>query len=167
MNAEKWGLNYPLLPKLDKLRLLCGSSRLVSYTNGSSNEFSTNSVLRWGREIKTGLKNGICIDTIIKNKSGGSVSYIDIIERIHPGYLHVLYREATKVKGHHSGFKEIEDYMNEKISIPSETRATITLTLKQVNNWFVDNDGKEGSAIDKPLDTVEHCAEEGGWVMKW
>ena len=57
--------------------------------------------------------------------------------------------------------------MNEKSAIPTEVRPTLALSRRQVNDWFVTNNGKEFSPFEKPLDTQKHCEERKAWVVKY
>ena len=82
-----------------------------------------------------------------------SISYVDIIENDHPGYLHELYRYTTKIVCHKSSFAEIAIVMNDKSSVSPENRMTLHLSREQVNSWFK-NGGK--ASIEKPLDTDIH-----------
>ncbi len=52
------------------------------------------------------------------------------IEDTHPGYLHYLYRQATKVKGPKAGFAELAHVMNEKSQVPSESH-----TSTDISRW--------------------------------
>ena len=57
--------------------------------------------------------------------------------------------------------------MNEKSSIPSETRCTLSLHRLQLNRWFIDNSGEEISPKEKPLNTLDHKAKRKIWVKVW
>ena len=54
--------------------------------------------------------------------------------------------------------------MNEKSAAPGEDRCDIFLTRHQLMHWFVNNNGKEYSPKEKPLDTPIHCGLRLKWV---
>ena len=80
----------------------------------------------------------------------GSVSYVCVIEKDYPGYLHELYRYATKVVGHKSSFAVIAMKINEKSRVSSENRISLHLSKDQVNNWFKKMEGKSTFQSKKP-----------------
>ena len=98
--------------------------------------------------------------------SAGSKNYVDTIEEQHPGYLHFLFRAAQKVKGSKATYTEIADYMNVKSACPSEVRPTLSLHRLQILRWFHDNNGKEHSPKEKPLDTPELMKLREEWVRE-
>ena len=57
--------------------------------------------------------------------------------------------------------------MNKKSTVADESRTTLKLHKLQVFRWFHDNQGKEYSAIEKPLDTPKLISERLAWVRKY
>ena len=57
--------------------------------------------------------------------------------------------------------------MNQKSSIPSETRCTLSLHRLQLYRWFIDNSGKQMSPKENPLDTPDHKAKQKMWIQEW
>ena len=51
--------------------------------------------------------------------------------------------------------------------MPGEGRATLSLSRRQVENWFKANGGKEKSAIEKPLLTDEYKQLRNAWARKY
>ena len=103
------------------------------------------------KTVQRTIKNGtLDIASVSKTNHKASVSYVDIIDNNHPGYLHELYRYTTKIVGHKSSFAAITIAMNEKSSASFENRMILHLSREQVNNWFKTNDGKEYSPIKNP-----------------
>lgn len=83
-------------------------------------------------------------------KHKGSVSYLEQVERKHPGFIRRLFRYAQKIRGALATFAELVDTVNQK----SETEdLVISATRKQINIWFNEQGGKEFSPTTKPLDT--------------
>ena len=57
-------------------------------------------IVVYHKEIENVIKNGtLDVTSVNKTHHKGSVSYVDVIEKDYPGYLHGLYRYATKVVG--------------------------------------------------------------------
>ena len=54
--------------------------------------------------------------------------------------------------------------MNEKSGTAGERRMTVHLGQKQLNNWFIANNGREYSPKEKPLDIPVHRAERLVWI---
>ena len=57
--------------------------------------------------------------------------------------------------------------MNLKSAAPGETRPTLSLHKQQIFHWFHDNQGREYSPMEKPLDTPKHQEARKQWVRKW
>ena len=92
---------------------------------------------------------GLEISTRIgSSKQTGSISDTDHIEKVHPGYLHYLFRLVLKRIGYNYSFREIAYQMNQNSRIPSEKRMNINLSRRQVNKWFRDIAGKQSSPIE-------------------
>ena len=123
--------------------------------------------MRWELNINRKIDLGSSSEQMIQSMNMGSISEVEKIEDEYPGYLHYLYREAIKVISSKAGFKEIATFMNEKSDIPTEVRPTLALSRRQVNDWFVTNNGKEFSPFEKPLDMQKHCEERKAWVVKY
>ena len=86
------------------MRVARAASRLVAYDNGYLFEFSIRSIMRWESEVSKKVKDGVSSTKIISNSYKGKLQYVEVIESSHPGYLHYLYHQATKVKGPKASF---------------------------------------------------------------
>ena len=167
LTVYHWGWTDPKLSYKNKLRIARAVSQQVSYDAGYTHPFAHSQVMTWDKTVEHAIKNGTGeVTSISKTNHKGSVSYVDKIDNNHPGYLHELYRYATKIVGHKSSFAAIAIAMNEKSSVSSENRMTLHLSREQVNNWFKINGGKEYSPIEKPLDTDIHRKARLIWVRK-
>ena len=80
-------------------------------------------------------------ETIGSSHNSGSISKTNRIDELHHGYLHSIFRSVLRRKGYNSGFKEISHHINLTSAVPSETKATINLSRRQVNAWFNNNNG--------------------------
>ena len=92
--------------------------------------------MRWDCDVSKQVKDGVSSTNIMSNSFKGNVKYVDKIESYHPGYLHYLYRQATKVKGPKAGFAELAFVMNEKRRVPSKLRTSTNISRYQLNKWF-------------------------------
>ena len=68
---------------------------------------------------------------------------VDNIEHIHPNYIWELFRDAHNVKEGKVSYEELIVTMNQKSSIPSESRCTLSLHRLQLYRWFIVNSSKE------------------------
>ena len=114
----------------------------------------------WYGGLNEAIRLGESQDPLSPSWSG-SVSYVSTIEKTHPGYLHQLFRNAQKILGNLATYQEIVANMNEKSAMSGEQQATLTLTRKQLSEWFCKNNGKERSVIEKPLLTTSLMGMEG------
>ena len=165
VTAARWGYYSRDKPYQQRIRLLLAASRLISYTNGYRNVFSTTTILRWELNIHAQVTSGETSSLVAEQCGGGSVGDTEKIEKAHPGYLHYLFRLVTKRIGYNAGFQEIAHHMNLSSCVPSEDRMTISLSRRQVNVWFNSNNGKQISPMEKPLDTPHHCELRIEWVL--
>ena len=94
----------------------------------------------------------------------GCRSYIASIEEVHEGYIRYLFRYAQQVRGPLETYAKLANTMNMKSNVPGETRLTLSLSRKQVADWFKEQGGKEVSSIEKPLLTMEHKQQRRQWA---
>ena len=76
------------------------------------------------------------------NQHKGSRSYVDIIDNLHHVYIHQLFRTTLDVKSVNSSFEEFSFRMNTLSAIATEERTNVSLTRRQVGEWFKQNKGK-------------------------
>ena len=62
---------------------------------------------------------------------------------MHLNYIRKLFRSAQNIKGGKELYEELIITMNQKSSIPGETRCTLSLYRLQIYRWFIDNSGKK------------------------
>ena len=156
--SNKWGLNNSTLSWKCRNRIARASSRIVAYDNGYLKEFSTKSIIRWEKDVDKSTKDGVSSNHIATNKYTIKIAHTTRIEETYPGYLHYLFRKATKLRGPKAGFGELAVVMNETSHITTEFKLDV---------WFKSNDGKEISPKEKPLDSQEHCELRKAWVIKY
>lgn len=96
-------------------------SRLVAYDNGYLHEFETNRILIWDDVVNSKMNQGVISTLVTGNLYTPITKYIKQIEGKYVSYLHYLFRQAIKVKGHKVGVNEIELVMNKKRHINSES----------------------------------------------
>ena len=123
--------------------------------------------MAWDNETKIVIENGtLDISSLLEPKHKGSSSSISYIETKHPGYLHYLYRYASKTHGAKASFATLAAAINLKSRVPTENRMNVSLTRRQLNKWFCDNGGKEYSPVEKPFDNPVHRKKRLMWVRE-
>ncbi len=165
LTCLSWGYNTPNLPRHVRDKIAKAASLLVAYDCGFLCILAASQVGRnWMKNFSNYLETGNT--TTLGPVVGGNQKkkYTDVIEMQHKGYLIELFRYAQSTLGHKATFQELSTTMNEKSSVPSETRATIALSHNQLYRWFQEVGGKEYSPVEKPLDTPRHRVERLKWV---
>ena len=164
--AKRWGYDNPLLQYSKRIRICRAAATQVAYDNGYPKMLSYNQVSIWISKVNNLIDNGKQNKDgdVLKSSHIGSITYVTKIETNHPGYLHQLYRYASKTIGSKSGFAYLALCMNGKSAIFSENRCNVYLSKDQLMDWFVSNNGKEYSPKEKPLDTPVHCTLRLKWV---
>ena len=84
-----------------------------------------NSAIEGNTLLKTNLNP-------ISSDHSGSQKYVDYIEYIHPNYTRELFRGAQNIKEGKESYEELIVTMNQKSSIPSETRCNLSLHRLQI-----------------------------------
>ena len=167
LTVHTWGWSNPALSYQNKLRLARAASRLIAYDSGYSKPIGYSTLMAWDNETKIVIENGtLDISSLLEPKHKGSSSSISYIETKHPGYLHYLYRYASKTHGAKASFATLAAAINLKSRVPTENRMNVSLTRRQLNKWFCDNGGKEYSPVEKPFDTPAHRKERLMWVRE-
>ena len=138
---------------------------MIAYDNGYSIEFATNTIQTWDSKIKEHILQGMHFLNIGEKSISKRVSVTASIEEAHPGYLHDLYRDATTKIGNNAGFDELAAQMVLSSTSCLDNRPNIDISAYQLRKWFYDNNGKEISSFEKPLDTKEHCNKRKEWVI--
>ena len=77
--------------------------------------------MTWNSEIKSHLKIGdTSVELYLKNKSGESISYVDVLQKKHPGYLHEIFRYYIDTIGAKASFSVILLCMSERSCVISK-----------------------------------------------
>ncbi len=130
--------------------------RQVAYDLGYFKSLAHTQLPSWCAKLVKQVTGGESSDPLSPSHSG-SCSYIKSIEEVHPGYIRYVFRYAQQVRGPLETYSELANIMNMKSNVPGETRPTLSLSRKQVADWFKEQGGKEVFSIEKPLlTTAEH-----------
>ena len=101
--------------------------------------------MKWDTNIKNLIQTGnTSVKVYLKSTVGGSLEYINFVEKRHPGYLHKLYWYSTNTIG---SFFTIPSYMSKHSRVETDAQDAINLTRHQVNSLFNDNFSKEISPV--------------------
>ena len=94
----------------------------------------------WDNKIKALLNTGSAsVGVYLRRHSGGSIAFVDSIEKKHPGYIHELYRYTIGTIGAELSFHATASAINIESSILEEQCAALHLPRLQLNDWFVKN----------------------------
>ena len=129
--------------------------RQVAYDLGYSRALAHTSLPIWYGSINDLVSTGENPDPLSPSHAGSS-KYLEAIDENHPGYIRELYRYAERTIGPLATWRELADTVNFKSAVPGEERPTLSVSRRQLAAWFAANNGKEVSAIEKPLLTSEH-----------
>jgi hypothetical protein len=94
-------------------------------------------------------------------------SYIDEIEASFPGFLHRMYRQATKTLGHDAPIRTLYHHMNIKARqqyLDCPTRGSLTLNKYHFRKWFRLNGGKFRKCTTKPTLTAQQRQDRLDWA---
>lgn len=164
--AVLWGWKDPYITWKQRTLIAKAACKQVSYDLGYKCELAYTALPRWFAKLHVAIERGELIDPMSPSHSG-SVKYLDTIEQEHQGYLHELFRYAQMVKGATSTFGELAMVMNEKSNAPGENRPTLTMSRRQLGDWFRKQGGKQKSPVEKPLLTDEHKRQRVDWCHQW
>jgi len=133
--------------------------------------FVTTQIDKWDICLTTSITNGPASSsnpfvTPLATEHHGTESYAAKLDSQYPGYICRVFRYAQKVKISLATFSELAQASNEK-SITIINHPTITLSRRQLNNWFTCQGGSEFSPTTKPLDTPQHIEKRNVWVRKY
>lgn len=106
--------------------------------------------MRWKDDITNQIRTGIESNNVGINSNKGSNSYVDIVEDLHPSYIHELFRITLEVKGTNSSFDEIAHYIYTLSGLETEQQIQLNFCRRQIQEWFANNDGKHISPVEKP-----------------
>ena len=109
---------------------------------------STSQLSAWEKRINSAIEENTLLSAnlnLLSSDHPGRQKNVDCIEHIHPNYIQELFRDAQNIKGGKTSFEFFIVTMNQKNSIPSETRCTLSLHRLQLYRWFIDNSCKEMS----------------------
>ena len=166
LTMARWGYHLNVKTFSERVRISRAAARLVAYDNGFTVEFSYRTIARWDNNIYNDILSGKFADEIGVPNKGNRISLMKRTEHDHPGYLHELYRESVAIKGSCSSFSEISAEMNALSRRANDPRPSLDLNRHMVNVWFNDNNGREISSIEKPLDSEEHRLMRKDWVVE-
>ena len=103
----------------------------------------------WKDSIKYTVKSVfIDITNMSKTLHHGTINYSDYLQSTHS-----LYRYVTQTLRVKDSFSAMVIAMNKKSHTPNETQCIISLSRRQLNDWFIEHGGREYSAKEKLLDS--------------
>jgi hypothetical protein len=91
---------------------------MVAYDNGFVTEVGVSQLHIWDKQLAVGVEMGLEAKKTLSPSHAGSKSYMDEIEKVHPGYLRELFCHAQKVKGVKATFAELADAANQQLEAP-------------------------------------------------
>jgi hypothetical protein len=149
--ASLWGWKDPQKTYAERQRIAMAACNLCAYDFGFGNTLAYRRLSVWDGELEKSLETGEGAGNCLSPKHAGRNGYTAEIDRQHPGYLRELFRYATKVKGARASYEELAATMNLKSAAPGEDRPEVSLSRKQLRDWFKANNGKEKSTKEKSL----------------
>ena len=161
--ASLWGYRDPTIPCNTRRDIAKAACRQVAYDLGYFKALAHTQLPSWYAKVSSQVTGGESSDPLSPSHSGRN-SYISNIEKEHEGYIRYLFRYAQKVRGPLETYAEMANTMNMKSNVPGETRPTLSLSRKQVADWFKEQGGKEVSSIEKPLLTKQHKELRARWA---
>ena len=169
--ANKWGCNDFRLTLLQRERIKLAACRLISYDYGYRQPFGHTQIKLWEERMCNSIRKGPAPSmaptlTPLVNNHKGSISYIDALEKEHPGYIRSLFRYSQKIRGSLAIFEELASTMNQK-SATDPNQPTTTISRYQLEAWFKKEGGKDFAPTSKPLDTPEHIEKRMQWVRTY
>jgi hypothetical protein len=120
----------------------------------------------WERGIEG---DGKLVTNAVEKKKMGTKqgTYIDRIERDHPGYIHEMLRYAMKVETDTATWKELAMAMQARSALPDETRPTLDkLSAKMVRLYFKSCGGKYKKMVERPIITETRKQERIEWATR-
>ena len=166
LTASYLGYHIYTKPFEERMWILRTDTRRVAYDNGFKKKFCTHTLVRWKEKIEYDLLIGKTYDLVGNSNHKGTENSIEKIKKSHPRYIESLLRHALHIKGSNTSFDDITLQMNLLSSYPSNSRPSLTLTRRQVNNWIRDNIGKYIFPFEKPLDIELLFRQRKQWVVE-
>ena len=99
----------------------------VAYDHGYPKTLAYSQLPSWFAKLHASILDGENIDPLSPSQCGNP-SYVETIEKAHPGYMHFLFRYAQGLLGPLPMFMELCESMNKKSAVPIETRPTLSLS---------------------------------------
>lgn len=161
-----WGWLDPCPTRTRRNDIAKAACQQVAYDLGFRSPLASARLPAWYGALNAAIADGESQDPVSPSRSG-SRRYVEDLDRLHPGYLRELYRYAESVIGGMATWEEISEGMNLKSAAPGEERPTISISRRQVADWFKRLGGKEVSPIEKPLLTTDHKRKRVEWARKW
>ena len=161
--ATLWGWLDPCLTQKKRSRIARAACTQIAYDFGYSAPLAHARLPAWYGSINAAISLGENDDPVSPSQCGSN-TYVSQIELKHPGYIRELFRYANVTKGCLASFEDLADIMNLKSGAPGETRATLSISRRQLADWFRSQGGKEISPIEKPLLTDEHKRRRLQWA---
>ena len=165
LTMARWGYHSGDKTFCERVRISRAAARLVAYDNGYTAEFSYSTLKTWDDTVYDSIITGKMASDVCTPPRAHRASLVDKTEANYPGYLHDLYRESISIKGATSSFAELADQMNALSRRTSDNRPALDLNRRMLNRWFEDNQGKEISSVEKPLDTPKHKTLRKDWAI--
>jgi len=165
--ALLWGYADPHLTSAEHRRIAMATCRLVAYDHGYSMPLSHNMLPAWEAKIRNVLDTGEESKMATSPKHAGSVSYVEKIEERYPGYVRELWRYAIRTLGAGATYNELAECINAKSAVPGEDCPELSLSRRQLRNWFRSQGGIERSSKERPLLTAEMKANRMDWIQRY
>jgi hypothetical protein len=164
--AIMWGWTDPCLTHARREYIAKAACRLVAYDHGYATTLAFSRIPLWYGSLNDAITDGENVDPLSPSNCGRP-KYMETVEDAHPGYICDLYRYAERVLGPLATYRELSECINARSAAPGEGRPTLSISRRQLADWFLGQGGKEVSPIENPLLTTEHKEKRVAWAQKW
>jgi hypothetical protein len=89
--SNMWGWSNPAYTWRERQRIGRAALRMVAYDNGFVREVGVSQLHIWDKQLAVGVETGLEAKKTLSPSHAGSKSYMDEIEKLHPGYLRELF----------------------------------------------------------------------------
>lgn len=161
--VKLWGWHGPMVMYKKRRKIARAVCNQVVYDFGFAHSLAVTQMHQWFGELYRCINEGKDTDPLLPLHSR-SKTYVLTIEQAHEGYLHELFRHAQYVHGPLATFGELAEAINAKSAIEGEDCLTLSISAKQVSQWFKKKNGKEKSPIENPLLSNEHKQRWVQWA---
>ena len=139
----------------------------VAYDSGLKSPVGTTMMYKWMRELSdvANTLGPYGSDFLGSQSNFGKLQYHKQVELEAPGYLHKLFRKATKKAGVDESFIVLASTMN-KLSLEDTSGPNLNISEYQLKNWFHECGGKCKKMVTKPLLTNERKEKRVTWCQE-